>query len=108
MAMFKIMTFNIATCREPEGGIIDVARIIEGEQADIIAMQEVDKCTYRSGASTDQLSLLAHHANYSHKLFISSMDFQGGHMEMAFYQDTISTPLSSPVLTDKIKVNHDL
>lgn len=78
MATFKVMTFNIATCRQSKGGIIDVARTIEGQQADIVAMQEVDKFTHRSGVGVDQLSALAYHANYPHKLFIPAMNYQGG------------------------------
>jgi endonuclease/exonuclease/phosphatase family metal-dependent hydrolase len=78
MANFKIMTFNIAVCREPPRGIIDVARTIEQEQPDVVAMQEVDSFTHRSGVGIDQPSELAHHTHYSHKLFIPSMNYQGG------------------------------
>ena len=78
MANLKIMTFNIAVCREPPRGIIDVARTIEQEQPDLVAMQEVDKFTRRSGIEIDQSSELARHAHFSYNMFIPSMDFQRG------------------------------
>ena len=92
------MTFNIATCREPARGILDVACTIEQEQPDIVAMQEVDRFTYRSGDKIDQSSSLAHHAHYPHKLFIPSMHFQGGHYGNAIlsrhnFDTTIIAPL---------------
>ena len=78
MVNLKIMTFNIATCREPPQGIIDVARTIEREQPDFVAMQEVDKFTCRSGTTIDQSSELARHAHFPNSIFIPSMDFDGG------------------------------
>ncbi|CAF1340671.1 unnamed protein product [Adineta steineri] len=72
------MTFNIAACREPPGGIVDVAHTIEQEQPDFVAMQEVDRFTQRSGAQIDQITELARHAHFAHKIYIPSMDFQGG------------------------------
>lgn len=98
MANLKIMTFNIAACREPAGGILDVAHTIKQEQPDIVAVQEVDRFTYRSGDKIDQLSSLAHHTHYSHKLFIPSMNFQGGQYGNAIlsrynFDTTIIVPL---------------
>ncbi|CAF1407878.1 unnamed protein product [Adineta steineri] len=78
MTSLKIMTFNIAACREPPDGIVDVARTIEQEQPDLVAMQEVDRFTQRSGAQIDQITELARYAHFAHKIYIPSMDFQGG------------------------------
>jgi endonuclease/exonuclease/phosphatase family metal-dependent hydrolase len=93
MTSLKIMTFNIAVCREPSRGIIDVARTIELEEPDFVAMQEVDRFTRRSGVEIDQSSELAHHAHFSHMMFIPSMDFQGGQYGNAIlsrhYFDTV-------------------
>jgi endonuclease/exonuclease/phosphatase family metal-dependent hydrolase len=93
MTNLKIMTFNIAVCREPPGGIIDVARTIEREQPDFVALQEVDRFTRRSGVEIDQSSELARHAHFSHMMFIPSMDFQGGQYGNAIlsrhYFDTV-------------------
>lgn len=43
MFKIKLITYNIADCRHSSGEIIDIARTIEEEQADIVAMQEVDQ-----------------------------------------------------------------
>jgi endonuclease/exonuclease/phosphatase family metal-dependent hydrolase len=78
MVKLKIMTFNIATCREPNRGIIDVARTIEQQQADLVLMQEVDKFTGRSGIDVDQLYELARRTCLSHTIFVHSIDYDQG------------------------------
>ena len=78
MINLKIMSFNIATCREPPGGIVDVARTVVAEQPDFVGMQEVDRFTHRSGSEIDQSFELARHTHFSHKLYIPSMNFQEG------------------------------
>ncbi|UJR16778.1 hypothetical protein I4U23_003678 [Adineta vaga] len=78
MMSLRIMTFNVAACREPSRGIVDVAQTIEQEQPDFVALQEVDKFTRRSGSEIDQLVELARHAHISHMLYVPAMDYQGG------------------------------
>ncbi|CAF3285184.1 unnamed protein product [Rotaria sp. Silwood2] len=72
------MTFNIASCHESQRGIIDVAHTIKIEQPDIIAVQEVDRFTHRSGTEIDQSYELAHLAGLPYSTFVHSMDFNGG------------------------------
>ncbi|CAF3587420.1 unnamed protein product [Rotaria sp. Silwood1] len=78
MTSLKIMTFNIACCKRSQHGSIDVARTIQTVQPDLIALQEVDKFTYRSGTEIDQSYELARLTGLSHSVFVNSMDFSGG------------------------------
>ncbi|CAF1540586.1 unnamed protein product [Adineta ricciae] len=72
------MSFNIAACREPSRGSVSVARTITQEQPDLVALQEVDRFTRRSGTEIDQSSELARHAQFPHVFYIPSMNFDGG------------------------------
>ncbi|CAF3376633.1 unnamed protein product [Rotaria socialis] len=72
------MTFNIASCHGSDRGIADVAFAIEQEQPDLVALQEVDKFTRRSGRLIDQAAQLANLSHLSHSFFIHSMNFDDG------------------------------
>ncbi|CAF0814640.1 unnamed protein product [Rotaria sp. Silwood1] len=72
------MTLNIASCGQTSRGMIDVAYVIEQEQPDLVALQEVDKFTRRSGIKIDQSSEIAQLAHLNHSLFIHSMNFDEG------------------------------
>ncbi|CAF2042767.1 unnamed protein product, partial [Rotaria magnacalcarata] len=72
------MTFNIASCHGSARGIADVAFAIEQEQPDLVALQEVDKFTRRSGRLVDQTSQLANLSHLPHSFFIHSMNFDDG------------------------------
>jgi endonuclease/exonuclease/phosphatase family metal-dependent hydrolase len=74
----KIMSFNIASCRETSHGIVDIAHAIEHEKPDLVAIQEVDKFTFRSGRRIDQSAELVRLTHLSQSLFVHSMDFDSG------------------------------
>lgn len=76
-----IMTYNVHHCNPPEtAGRIDVdaiAAAIKSEHADLVAVQEVDVNTNRSG-KINQANLLAEKAGYPHYYFGKAMDYDGG------------------------------
>jgi len=77
----KIMTYNIHHANPPaNANVIDVggiAAIISREKPDIVALQEVDVKTQRSGVTLDQAQDLA--ARTGMRVFFSkSIDYQGG------------------------------
>lgn len=77
----QVMTYNVHHCNPPEkAGIIDVdaiAAVISEQQADIVAVQEVDVNTNRSG-KIDQAALLAAKAGYPYYFFGKAMDYDQG------------------------------
>ncbi len=77
----RVMTYNIHHCNPPDReGIIDVdaiAAVITAEDADVVALQEVDVNTGRSGG-IDQAALLAEKTNYPDYYFGKAMDYDGG------------------------------
>lgn len=77
----RVMTYNIHHCNPPEReGVIDadaIAAVIAAAGADVVALQEVDVNTGRSGG-IDQAALLAEKAGYSDYYFGKAMDYDGG------------------------------
>ncbi|MGB4204854.1 MAG: endonuclease/exonuclease/phosphatase family protein [Bacteroidales bacterium] len=77
----RVMTYNIHHCNPPyREGVIDVdaiAAVIATEGADVVALQEVDVNTGRSGG-IDQAALLAEKAGYPDYYFGKAMDYDGG------------------------------
>ena len=77
----KVMTYNVHHCNPPEkADVIDVdavAAVIKKQHADIVAVQEVDVNTVRSG-KTNQAEQLAAKAGYPYYYFGKAMDFDGG------------------------------
>lgn len=77
----RVMTYNIHHANPPsKEGVIDIeaiARVISEAQPDLVALQEVDEKTTRSGVTLSQAEALGRltgmHAYFSH-----SMDFAGG------------------------------
>ncbi|SFC68179.1 Metal-dependent hydrolase, endonuclease/exonuclease/phosphatase family [Parapedobacter composti] len=77
----KVMTYNIHHANPPSRpGEIDVeaiAAVINRENPDIVALQEVDVRTRRSGPSLDQARTLATRTGMQ-VFFSKSIDYQGG------------------------------
>lgn len=77
----QVMTYNVHHCNPPEkAGIIDVdaiAAVISEQRADIVAVQEVDVNTNRSG-KIDEAALLAAKAGYPYYFFGKAMDYDQG------------------------------
>jgi endonuclease/exonuclease/phosphatase family metal-dependent hydrolase len=78
---FKVMTYNIHHCNPPSAGTkIDVeaiARVINAEKPDFVALQEVDVNTERSGKGKNQAQQLAQLTGM-HFYFSKAIDHQGG------------------------------
>lgn len=79
--VIKVMTYNVHHCNPPgKPGIIDVnaiAAVIKKQNADIVAVQEVDVNTNRSG-KMNEAEQLARKAGYPSFFFAKAMDFNGG------------------------------
>jgi len=78
--LIKVMTYNVHHCNPPGTENIDVdaiANAIKGQNADLVAIQEVDVNTHRSGG-IDEPHLLALKAGYPYYYFGKAMDFDGG------------------------------
>lgn len=77
----KVMTYNVHHCNPPDRkGTIDVdaiAEVIKQQNADFVAVQEVDVHTGRSG-KINQADLLAKKADYPFYYFAKAMDYDGG------------------------------
>lgn len=79
--VLRVMTYNIHHANPPSReGVIDIeaiARVISEAQPDLVALQEVDEKTTRSGVTLSQTQALGRltgmHAYFSH-----SMNFAGG------------------------------
>lgn len=82
----KVMTYNIHHCNPPsEKEKIDVAaiaRVINQEKPDLVALQEVDVHTERSGQGLDQARELARLTGM-HSYFKKALDYQGGEYGVA-------------------------
>ena len=77
----QVMTYNVHHCNPPEKvGIIDVdaiAAVISEQRAELVAVQEVDVNTNRSG-KINQAALLAEKSDYPYYYFGKAMDFEQG------------------------------
>ncbi|HEV7350793.1 endonuclease/exonuclease/phosphatase family protein [Telluribacter sp.] len=80
-ANLKVMTYNIHHCNPPSEEVkIDVAaiaRVINQEKPDLVALQEVDIRTTRSGKNLDQARELARLTGM-YSFFTKALDHQGG------------------------------
>lgn len=70
----RVMTFNIQSARH---GLDAVAGVIREQNPDVVALQEVDKETVRSGR-LDQARELARRAGYEHQRHFRATDLAGG------------------------------
>ncbi|TXH20785.1 MAG: endonuclease/exonuclease/phosphatase [Chitinophagaceae bacterium] len=77
----KVMSYNVHHCNPPDQkNKIDVdaiAAVIKAQNADVVALQEIDVNTGRSG-KINQAELLAKKASYPSFYFAKAMDFDGG------------------------------
>ena len=77
----SVMTYNVHHCNPPEKvNVIDadaIATVIRNQHADLVAVQEVDVNTNRSG-KINQAELLAQKAGYPYHYFGKAMDYDGG------------------------------
>lgn len=77
----KVMAYNIHHANPPSRpGVIDInaiAAVINRERPDIVALQEVDVRTRRSGVDLDQAQTLASRTGMQ-VFFSKSIDYQGG------------------------------
>jgi len=82
----KLMSYNVHHCNPPsKQGMIDVdavAAVIKKENPDIVALQEIDFNTGRSG-KINQAAQLALKAGYSSFFFARAIDFDGGQYGIA-------------------------
>lgn len=81
-----VMSYNIHHCNPPsKPGVIDVdaiARVIKNEKPDIVALQEVDINTSRSG-KINQAALLSQKTGLRSFYFAKAIDFDGGQYGIA-------------------------
>ena len=84
--ILNVLTYNIHHCNPPSiPDTIDVeaiARVINEAQPDLVALQEVDAHTQRSGKQLDQAKTLAGLTNM-HFYFRESIPYQGGSYGLA-------------------------
>jgi endonuclease/exonuclease/phosphatase family metal-dependent hydrolase len=78
----KVLTYNIHHANPPsKPGVIDVkaiAKVISESGADLVAVQEVDVRTRRSGTNLDQAAELAKLSGMPFYYFAKSLDYEGG------------------------------
>src|SRR5699024_4851423 len=81
LATLRVVTYNIHHANPPaKPGVIDVegiARVIKETGAELVALQEVDVNTTRSGLELNQAKKLDQLTDM-HYFFSKSIDFQGG------------------------------
>lgn len=78
---FKVMTYNIHHCNPPSAGdkidVEAIAKVINAEKPDFVALQEVDVNTERSGKGKNQAQQLAKLTGMQF-YFSKAIDHQGG------------------------------
>lgn len=78
---FRVLTYNVHHCNPPsKPGLIDVdaiAKVINQVKPDVVALQEIDVHTNRSGKQMDEAQALAKKTGM-HAFFLKNIDFDGG------------------------------
>jgi endonuclease/exonuclease/phosphatase family metal-dependent hydrolase len=108
---FKVMTYNIHHCNPPSAGdkidVEAIAKVINAEKPDFVALQEVDVNTERSGKGKNQAQQLA--ALTGMKFYFSkAIDHQGGDYGVAVlskYDIEDSVRYALPIHADKPEEN---
>lgn len=94
----RVMTYNIHHANPPSStNIINVdsaANIIKRQQPDLVALQEVDVNTTRSGTTLNQASEIARLAGLPYYFFGKAIDYQGGQYGVAILS---KFPMSSMI-----------
>lgn len=82
----KVMSYNIHHANPPsQPGVINldtIAAIIREQSPDFVALQEVDVCTKRSGATIDQAAYLGQKTGMQ-AYFARAIDYEGGYYGVA-------------------------
>jgi endonuclease/exonuclease/phosphatase family metal-dependent hydrolase len=82
----KVMTYNVHHCNPPSiGADIDIqaiAKVINAEKPDLVALQEIDVNTIRSGKGNNQAKLLGELTGMKY-YFSKAIDHQGGEYGVA-------------------------
>jgi len=84
MACFKVLTWNVGfaggrygleglvgTYADVQSRLSGIAKILSAVSADVVCLQEIDRCSKRS-FYTDQIDYLATHAGYPYKAFVQT------------------------------------
>lgn len=78
----RIMTYNIHHANPPSRpNVIDmaaIANVIKQQQPDLVALQEVDVHTNRSGSNVDEAAEIARQSNMPYYYFAKAIDYDGG------------------------------
>lgn len=77
----RVLTYNVHHCNPPgEEGVIDIngiAKVITEVHPDVVALQEIDVHTGRSGHTLDQARALGAKTGM-HAFFLKNIDYDGG------------------------------
>jgi endonuclease/exonuclease/phosphatase family metal-dependent hydrolase len=85
----RLASWNLQSCRRGLPGIVAHLKAVA---ADLIALQEVDRCTCRS-SGIDQAALLAREAGFAHHQFFPALERDGGKYGIALLS---RFPLADP------------
>lgn len=107
----KVMTYNIHHCNPPSAGdkidLEAIAKVINAEKPDFVALQEVDVNTERSGKGKNQAKQLSELTGMQY-YFSKAIDHQGGDYGVAVlsrFPILDSVKYSLPVHADKPEEN---
>lgn len=98
----SILTYNIHHANPPsKPGLIDldaIARVIRTQQPDLVALQEVDVHTNRSGKDVHEAEEIARRADMPYHYFARAIDYDGGEYGVAVlskfpFEETKNNPL---------------
>ena len=105
--MLTVMTYNVHHCNPPSAGdkidIEAIARVIKEQKPDLVALQEIDVNTERSGKGVHQAKRLAELLGMT-CFFSKAIDHQGGEYGVAVlsrFPILDSGSLSLPIHPDK-------
>jgi endonuclease/exonuclease/phosphatase family metal-dependent hydrolase len=97
-ADLKVLSYNIHHANPPsKKNIIDIdaiAKVISDSKADVVALQEVDQLTKRSG-NANQAQLIAQKAGLKYYQFFKAINYDGGDYGVAILS---RFPLAQPTL----------
>ncbi|MBQ3811514.1 MAG: endonuclease/exonuclease/phosphatase family protein [Kiritimatiellae bacterium] len=109
---FRILSYNVRAGRGLDGSpaLDRQAAVIRALAPDVVALQEVDRCTQRSGG-IDQAAALAESTGM-HAVFARAIDFEGGTYGIAVLslkapRATRTVPLPSPHDEDRVLLAAD-
>lgn len=86
-SILRVLTYNIHHASPPsKPGVIDIdaiANVITKQQPDLVALQEVDVKTSRSGKTINEAAEIAKKTGMEHYFFAKSIDYDGGEYGVA-------------------------